>query len=393
MYRNINEPSIAQRLLLQASLLQKEPALKAWREWQSMTDVDAIDVGSFRLLPLLYQQLLRFGVDEPAMQKYKGIYRFTWSKNQRLLFHLTPLLRDLNEAGISCTILKGGALIPLYYQDLGLRPMQDFDLLIPRARALQAIQMLLMKGWLPQDWKPGFAAKLEEIREIFFSIKHAHGFVLNGQVELDLHWNLFAEHCKEGIDDPILEASHPLEMQGVPVRTLDPTDQLFHICIHGASPNLIPPLRWVADAIFILRISKEIDAERLAFLARHFGYFAPLKEALDYLQRYFESPVPSRIIEHLEKEEKVIAAPSLANPAFKMPSFKDRILAHWKGHVRSTEHSNFFVQLLYFPRFLRVLWGLNSIFQLPTHIAARTIDWFQRRGRLKLKMLSRIFSL
>ncbi len=389
MYKYINEPSAPQRLLLQASLLGKEASLHAWKKWQETTDVDSVDVGSFRLLPLLYHNLTLHGIDEPSMQKYKGVYRYTWSKNQRLLFHIRELLRVFKEEKIPSTLLKGGALIPLYYRNLALRPMQDFDLLVPRELALKAIGVLQKKGWAPMDWQKGFAAELPKIQELFLSIKHAHGFVHPGQVELDLHWHLFHGHCKEGIDREIFDACLPLDFHGIQVGVLNPTDQLFHVCVHGASHNLVPPLRWVADAIMILRGAKEqIDPERLASQAKKYGCLSPLKDALHYLQQYFEAPVPLSLLQRVDEEEKLSKVH--AAPAFRMPTFPERIAAHWRGHAQSLDGANLLRRLLTFPRFLRILWGLHSVFQIPARAGEKTVEWFEKRGRTPPRFLLRL---
>jgi len=43
-----------QRLLLRAALLSGQDAIHAWENWIANVDIDRIDTGSYRLLPLLY---------------------------------------------------------------------------------------------------------------------------------------------------------------------------------------------------------------------------------------------------------------------------------------------------------------------------------------------------
>ena len=63
-------PTPEQELLLRAALLQGEASLKAWQEWKSTLDFDHIDPGSQRLVPLLYHNLQRQGVQDPLMGKF-----------------------------------------------------------------------------------------------------------------------------------------------------------------------------------------------------------------------------------------------------------------------------------------------------------------------------------
>ncbi|HYA13731.1 MAG TPA: hypothetical protein VEF33_05270, partial [Syntrophales bacterium] len=58
-------PTAQQEALLRASLLQGEEALMAWDYWKSNTDMNRIDQGSYRLLPLLYRNLSLHGVKDP----------------------------------------------------------------------------------------------------------------------------------------------------------------------------------------------------------------------------------------------------------------------------------------------------------------------------------------
>src|SRR5262249_51949836 len=68
-------PNATQQLLLQAALLSGEAASAAWRAWRSSVDPQRLDVGSHRLLPLLYHNLRALGVDDPSLPYYKTTYR------------------------------------------------------------------------------------------------------------------------------------------------------------------------------------------------------------------------------------------------------------------------------------------------------------------------------
>jgi len=108
-------PTWRQELLLRAALLRGKEAIAAWREWKSSVDVDRLDQGSRRLLPLLYRNLRAHGVEDPLMNSFKGIYRLTWYKNQMAFHKMTSLLRSFHHAGIETMLLKGAALVMLHY--------------------------------------------------------------------------------------------------------------------------------------------------------------------------------------------------------------------------------------------------------------------------------------
>jgi hypothetical protein len=72
---NFNLATANQELLLKAALLSGEESINAFREWQDSDDWEECrEPGSFRLLPLLYINLQKQGVDNPVMGQLKGIY-------------------------------------------------------------------------------------------------------------------------------------------------------------------------------------------------------------------------------------------------------------------------------------------------------------------------------
>ena len=129
-------PTRHQELLLQACLLQGKEALDAWCKWKSTTDVDRLDIGSLRLMPLLYRNLQAHGVEDNLMNKFKGVYRFTLYKNHMLLHNMANVLAGFYDTGIQAMVLKGVALTLLHYRDYGLRPMEDLDVLIGLANQI-----------------------------------------------------------------------------------------------------------------------------------------------------------------------------------------------------------------------------------------------------------------
>ncbi len=80
-----------QYLLLTASLRENDAALNAWHEWRSIVDLQTVDRGSTRLLPLLWHNLVAMGVDDPLMPRLRGIYRHTWFSNQARLAKLVEV--------------------------------------------------------------------------------------------------------------------------------------------------------------------------------------------------------------------------------------------------------------------------------------------------------------
>ena len=142
-------PTECQRLLLQTALLPRPGALAAWREWRSRYDFfdHPHGDGAFKLYPLVYKRLVAEDVDEPLLPRMKGIYRYWWSSNQRLFAMAAKLLEELHRAGVNTLVLKGAAVSPLYYKDIGARPMSDVDVLVTLDQVERALGCLQQAGW------------------------------------------------------------------------------------------------------------------------------------------------------------------------------------------------------------------------------------------------------
>ena len=139
-------PTKQQELLLRAALLENTDAIYAWHEWQSISDFDDLDPGSFRLLPLVYRNLSKFGLNGPVKNKLKGTYRLAWYNNHMLFSKIAALLASFRDAGLPTIILKGAALTISCYKDYGVRPMQDFDFLVKTEQARAAMSLLRKLG-------------------------------------------------------------------------------------------------------------------------------------------------------------------------------------------------------------------------------------------------------
>ena len=144
-------PDEIQQQLLKATIFQGKDCIRAWNHWINSADIDHLDPGSFRLFPLLYKNLISNGIDHPLLTRLKGIYKKTWYKNQMLLHQVQHVLSAFDAAGIDTLLMKGMALSLLYYKDLGVRSMLDFDILIPIKHTSKAMNYLVKNGWNPVE--------------------------------------------------------------------------------------------------------------------------------------------------------------------------------------------------------------------------------------------------
>lgn len=356
-------PTGEQELLLRASLLQGYEAVDAWHQWRAGADIDRLDPGSFRLLPLLYRNLHTHQVEDPWMGKIKGIYRATWYRNQMRFRTAADLLRALHDAGIQTMILKGAALALLYYKDLGLRPMDDWDALVPTQWAPRAIDLLIELGWTPVQ------RRREAFTEAYFSVLHAHLFRDSTGHSLDLHWHALADGCHANADDDFWQGAVPAKIHDVPTCALNPADELFHTCVHGARWTHVPPFRWLADAMVIIQAAHpEIDWERLAAQARERRLVLPVRDTLEYLRDRLDAPIPQAVLESLRQSPVSRAEQAEYRLITRAQGVLGQLPAKWFRYRRSlwaAGHDVSPIRLAGFLRYLQLFWGLDHLWQLP----------------------------
>ncbi len=167
-------------MLLRACLLSGAECLKAWEEWRRFFETGQVDNGSQRLLPLLYRNLRNQGIPDPLLDKFKAEYFQTWSQNQFSFRRAAALIEAFNRAGIQTMLLKGSALALLYYEDVGLRPMMDIDVLVHRHQVKLAIRLLNDLGWSSKYSSPEALVPFEQAGE-FRDARNQN---------LDLHWRV-----------------------------------------------------------------------------------------------------------------------------------------------------------------------------------------------------------
>jgi hypothetical protein len=364
-------PTRQQELLLRAALLQGEEAINAWYEWKSKVDVDRIDQGSLRLLPLLYQNLCVLGIEDPLMDIFKGVYRLTWYKNQTVLHDMAFLLNAFHNAGIQTMVLKGTALTLLHYRDYGLRPMHDFDVLIQTEQVSAAIDLLKRLDWRPKS------RELKAFNKEYFSLRHSHGFEDNSGRQFDLHWYMFPECCFANSNDDFWNGSVSTEFHNVAVHALNPTDQLLHVCVHGINWAPVPLPYWIADAMVLMNTSQsEIDWDRLIAQTQRLRLILPIKDSLNYIQDLLHAPIPPAFLESLKSTPVSRLERMEYHTRTRPPGVMGGLPIKWFRYLRYSHPTNNPVSLfnfIGFSRFLQHYWGIDHLWQVPFHVVSKGV--------------------
>jgi hypothetical protein len=355
-------PNKQQEMLLRAALLNGKAALDAWHGWKLMADIDRLDQGSYRLLPMLYHNLKAQRASDPLMGRLKGVYRQTWYKNQLLFHHSATVLDSLRHAGIETITLKGAALVVVDYRDEGLRHMDDFDVLVRPEQALSAMRVLQDSRWQSDCQYP----------DALLTYEHAAEFRDSANRKIDLHWRAIWEGRREVSDDDFWEAAVKIKIAGVETRCLYPSDQLLHVCVHGANWNVVPPLRWVADAMTIMQSSSPVDWDRLIVQAEKRELTLLMHETLAYLRGLLDAPVPSVVLQTLRaapfsyREKLFFQTRTSSHIALRrLP-----VLWNWCESFRlASREDSSTRRLVDLVKYFQSLWHLEHFWLVPLHIA------------------------
>ncbi len=344
-------PAYRQELLLKAALLGGEEMQIAFEEWKkSVVFEKDIGYASFRMLPLLYQNLKKNRIDDTLMPRLKGIYRKSWSENHLLFYRAGNILDRLHHEGIKTLVLKGIPLTILYYKNFGVRPMSDMDILIPSSDVRRTIELLQQWGW-----------RLYNPQYLEFNLKYGRSatFADHEKNELDLHWYPVFEVHNRITEEDFWKNAVPLEVGGIRTLSFSATDIFFHTIVHGLRYNPEPPFRWVADAVYILNSAgSSMDWERLLHHTKKFRVTLYMKDAVHYLTETFHVRFPEPFLKTL----KNIPVTSIDRLVFrhaqkygdKEPeTLYQKVYSLYAAYMRQTSKTGFMERQIDFIKFLR----------------------------------------
>ncbi len=278
-------PTPNQELLLKSALLESRQALRCWEQWQKSNDIEKVDRGSYRLLPMVFANLKQLIPTEDGWHnKLRGTYKKSWFSNTMLLATAARLFSGLKRMGIHPFLLKGIHLINAYYDDLASRPLGDADFLVAWEQAARVDEHMRSSGWRLKE-KP----RLPGFGESSMSSRNGINYINENGQGCDLHWNIMAHRCYPGADRDMLANAVPVAIQGDTVSALRPEGLLLHLLEHGAYGNPIPTIRWVPDVLMVLKKEDNMDWDRFLAHTLQTNLEVPVKAMLEYLLHTFNA--------------------------------------------------------------------------------------------------------
>jgi len=252
--------------------------------------------------PLLYWNLSKSGrfssLPEEARNNLRALYSATWINNQKILRELEILAHLYSQAGIPLVVLKGACFALTVYPDIGLRPMGDLDVLVPKEKLAEA-------GRIAETL--GYAAMLPEASfGLNDLLSHHLCLQKNGPhpISLEIHDSLVADKSfifavPVGWFWGQTESLHTTsQTKFKDLQMLSPVGQILFAAAHAMLQHggRDVPLRWFYDLDLLIRkYSDRIDWDLLLLQATKFEWVSALDAALSKAYAYFDTPIPEKV--------------------------------------------------------------------------------------------------
>ncbi len=274
------------------------------------------------ILSLLYRaqardpalaSLLSPAVKEESERSYYAIAMSNLKRREEM----AQVLEAMGQAGIDIIVLKGMALMSIYYRDEGLRPMSDIDLFIKREDADKAAAALSKLDYQLFD-----AARQPLLKEL----SHGLQFGREGEFLLELAWDLVSlDRMKKIVTVDAADLwrfSDEYSAEPVAIRALVPEFQILtlglHYFLHGFSR-----LIWLCDIAQVIDQSGEkidwdlVSAKAIRYKIKNITWFV-LKMAAEILDASIPEDVARKlcpgvarrkVIEKLIGRRELVSAP------------------------------------------------------------------------------------
>ncbi len=282
----------AKPLLLQTDLLQTEDDhsfSEAAFDWNAVIDLAA----KHRVAPLLYNYVKRnqLEIPVPVLTSLKAHVNEQALANLFQTKELIKILDRLAEAGVDAMPFKGPALGQYLYNNLGLRPFCDLDILIHRDQFAKTRATLLANDFRPYRE----LSKKEEER--FLDTQMGFEFIRNDeQSVIEVHWSfLNTVHAFRLSEKEVWRKSLEMELLDRHVRVFSPAHLLVYLCAHG-SKSLWSRLRWICDVAELVSKHQEFSFwEEVVQLARSSRSNRMLSTGLILANMLLNAPLPEYI--------------------------------------------------------------------------------------------------
>lgn len=271
--------------MAKVTICELKEALSSQLDWNYILE-NALQHG---ITPLLYHNLSEMvDVPEKVMEHLRMRYNANLARNMLVYNELSKVLNAFEHAEIDVIVLKGAALAETVYQDIGLRPFSDVDLLVRERDLQRAKKKLAELGYiLDEDVSP------ERYNEEF-----GCDLYYTGKVNvLEVHWDIMRKtksdrYAKVEIEE-IWERAVPAKIAGADTRVMSPENMLLHFCVH-LPKHRYNRLIWLCDVLEVIEHT-DIDWEYVIASAKKYRTRAYMYYGLHFTDVLLGCEIPEEV--------------------------------------------------------------------------------------------------
>ena len=265
------------------------------------------------LAPLLFTALKTLGAQtqplDPIVETLRASYMRVTMNNWWAQQELSHWLECFQQERIPVVLLKGCVLASTLYANVGVRPVGDLDLLVPRAHVERVRALLSARGYRPFDPRARDDFQVRFASELAFWREGAHPSLL------DLHWHVFntAAYAARAPIEWFWQRTQPIALNGQPAQMLTPEAQLLHLSVHCAGHQWQRLILSYDLALLLAQSTADIDWADVMAEVTAFGFVGILQTTLAQVQDCWGVTIPADVSTWLERlrpdrAERIVAA-------------------------------------------------------------------------------------
>ena len=271
--------------------------------WETLFDAAAhLGVG-----PLLYFRLKDPSVSQMVpkgiLQQRRGDLLRSQVQNMKVYAQLRKVLQVFCQEEVPVIVLKGALLAELVYQHIGLRTMDDVDLLVSKQDLGKAEFILEQLGFCPDEaYRP----------KDWYKVHHHHlvPYVSpDGSTVVEIHHDIIPVNDPIKVPiDKLWERARPIRIASIPCLTLTWEDLLVHLSHHICAQNeFFGQLREICDiAELIGRYGQEITWDELLRISRAYKVEKHVYFALCLARDTLGAAIPAGVLKQLRQETRLL---------------------------------------------------------------------------------------
>ncbi|MFT4116965.1 nucleotidyltransferase family protein [Bradyrhizobium sp.] len=282
--------------LFRAALGQGQTAVDAYRAWRASEPLDAADEIVYRTMPLLVATADKAGIADADTKRMRGVVKHVWLSNATRVRDVVDAYAALKQAGIASLLIKGGALFARDASYMAKRMTGDYDLLVRRADAPRAIEVLRQADFRSYGMRVELFSESDFDRDI-----HAVAMSRAGLSRaIDLHWRAIFWLDDEAFTEELFSTSetatlltHEVRIPGLPE----------HLAIAAMRPDSADQKEMVFRALEVVHVLQScggsVDWDRFRSIVTRYNGSLLAAHLLDVVAREMPALVPDGLVEQL----------------------------------------------------------------------------------------------